>query len=242
MVKIYDLATKLVPVVKAAEKDPKAKLKLDEKYLSPQVIAVQAGDATALATIAAWDLWMIETDAQMEPAVNAGIDGAAKYRTELREHSVDGKFAAQAQAMVVKTSGEYVQAVLGLVAARESIGQMTKLRKSFTNQEDDILEARTVYFDRLEEARTNILIRMRTVQLAHQYETLTFSKTLLDPFKSSMLAYKEDAHAIVDELEQYQSLRADDPGRKYMFCFEITILKRKLTSTKRYHLQGMHQM
>lgn len=215
LVKLYDLATKLVPAVKAAEKDPGAKLKFDEKYLSPEKSAVEAGEASALAVVAAWDRWMLETDGQMESAVSAGIDGAAAYRTQLREHAIDGKLMTEAQAMAVKTSGEYVQAVLSLVAARESVERMTALRTSFMGQEDALVEAKTAYFDRLEEARTNILVRMRTVQLAHQYETLTSSKVRLDPLKDNILSYKEDAYDVVDELEQSQSLRGDDPSRQY---------------------------
>ena len=55
LVKLYDLATKMVPAVKAVEKDPKAKLKLDDKYLSPEESALEAGEANALAVVAAWD-------------------------------------------------------------------------------------------------------------------------------------------------------------------------------------------
>lgn len=217
--KAMDAATKLVPIAKAASKDPKAKLKLDSKYLSPDLSTVQGEDGSALASVAAWDQWMLETDSQIQFAVDQGIDGASKYQLQLRLHAVDGKLAAQAQAMAIKNSGEYLLAVMGLNAATEAVDRLKDMRDRFIGQLDALTYARTVYFDCLQEARTNILVRMRTMQLAQRYETLKDSSISLDPVKEDISSYEQDANDIANELEQYKSGRVDDPPSKQLTIY-----------------------
>lgn len=212
--KLMDTATKLVPIVKAVQTDPKSKIKLDGKSLSPNFSTVQGGDATALESVAAWDRWLLEADAQMSFAVSNGIAGASKYQLELRMHAIDGKLAAQAQAMAVKTSGEYLLAVMGLNAARESVERLTKMRESYRTQAEGLLDARTAYFDRLQEARTNILVRMRAVQLAQRYEILQDSKVILNPLEEDISSYEQKADSIFEERMTYLSGRVDDPPSK----------------------------
>lgn len=57
----------------------------------------------------------------------------------------------------------------------------------------------------------NILTRMRNVQLAYHYETLSNSLVILDPLKEDIVSYKKDANALVDELEQSLAKESSDP-------------------------------
>lgn len=202
---------KLVPIFQKAAKDPSKKTSMDGKYLTQGYDPLVGGEAAGEASLTAWDQWSFKSDEQVASAVEKGIDGAAKYRSLLKLYALDGKLCCKSQGLTIKTGSEYCLAAVRLKNAKAAVERNQKLRDDFSGQSDKLLEAQLAYFDRLQESRMNILTRMRNVQLANHYETLSNSRVVLDPLKEDIVSYKKDANALVDELEQSLATEASDP-------------------------------
>ncbi|PHH90287.1 hypothetical protein CDD83_4088 [Cordyceps sp. RAO-2017] len=161
-------------------------------------------DATVIVTMAAWDKWILESDQQIEFAVNEGIDGASDYRLALRKHAINGKQLAQAQAEVVKAGNEYIQAQMEVILSQQQIDGLLKLKEGYEGQEAVYAEAESLFYDRAMALRTSVVISLRNMAWAYRYWALAESSIVLDARKS-LAEYQQDLATIVLEMENADS-------------------------------------
>lgn len=167
------------------------------------------GDSAAIQSIAAWDKWDLESDDQMQYPVNQKIQGASAYRLGLRQHAVNGKQHAQAQAEAIKAGQGYVRAGLELFFAKSDIDDLENLVQRLTTEESSYEVAKAKFFDRHLFLRTGIFIDMLNLIWAEKYLILADSKIVVDPLKT-VADYKADLSQIQHEIQAAQSKDSSD--------------------------------
>jgi hypothetical protein len=202
--------SKLYPTVGEAV----ASLKTLEGNLEADVTKLKdviGGNASAVgvATLAAWDRWILDSDAQLKVAIDLKIQGAAEYRLELRKHAVNAKALVQAQTEAIKAGQEYVHASLEQKLAQRDLDYLNKLQKKWetNSQNDQVVEA--MFYDRFMTIRTSIVMGMRNLLWAYKYAALEDSKVVLSVQKTAAM-YQHDLWTISDELDHY--LERHNPG------------------------------
>lgn len=208
----------LFPVVESIV-DAVGKFELDPNFEIPStgnISGTGKGDANAAAivTVAAWEKWVLESDQQMEFAVNEGIDGASDYRLALRKHAINGKQLAQAQAEAVKAGYEYVQTQMEVILSQQQIDGLQKLKDEFVGQEAIYALAESMLYDRAMALRTSVVISLRNMAWAYRYWALSESSIVLGARKS-LVDYQQDLSTIILEMENADSRYASDFQRKY---------------------------
>ncbi|APA12273.1 hypothetical protein SS1G_10715 [Sclerotinia sclerotiorum 1980 UF-70] len=165
-------------------------------------------DLAEILSLAAWDDWMLESDAQMAYAVAQSIGGAGAYQLELRRHAIDGKLLVQARAQAVKLGQEYIQLRLQLHATQANKLRLQQLYDTYQGEEEAALEAQGYFYDQVSMLRNSIMVYMRDAVWAYKYYTLSDSSIALDPLKTT-LQYQQDSQMILQEVtsckENYSS-------------------------------------
>ncbi|KAI1075144.1 hypothetical protein F5B20DRAFT_595299 [Whalleya microplaca] len=167
------------------------------------------GNAALIVTLAAWDRWALESDDQMQFAVDQNISGASEYLLALRKHTINGKQLAQVEAEVIKSGQEYVQAEMNVVLCDKDIEALKKLRDAYTGQEDIYEQAKAKFFDRFLSMRTSLVIEMRNLVWAYKYWALADSQVVLDSEKSTA-DFRADLFFIDTEVETANSRYSTD--------------------------------
>ena len=157
-------------------------------------------DAAAIATVAAWDKWILESDTQMEFAIENKIEGAAEYQLALRKHAINGKQLARAQAEAVKAGYEYVQAQLEVILCDKQIESLQNWIETYEGEEDVYLQAEAYFYDRTLALRTGIAIELQNMVWAYRYWALADSSVVIKATKS-LPDYAVDLATIARELE-----------------------------------------
>ncbi|KAJ8059761.1 hypothetical protein OCU04_011397 [Sclerotinia nivalis] len=165
-------------------------------------------DLAAIFSLAAWDDWMLQSDAQMVYAVEQSIGGAGAYQLELRRHAIDGKLLVQARAQAVKLGQEYIQLRLQLHATQANKSRLQQLYDTYQGEQEAALEAQGYFYDQVFMLRNSIMIYMRDAVWAYKYYTLSDSSIVLDPLKTT-LQYQQDSQMILQQVtlckENYSS-------------------------------------
>lgn len=174
-------------------------------------------DAAEIVALAAWDRWVLESDQQLEFAVNSNIRGASLYRLALRKHAVNGKQLAQAQAEAIKAGQQYIHAVMDVILSEQDIEALKALRKSFDGLGEVYDQARAKFFDRFLAMRTSLVVEMRNMIWAFRYWALEDSKVVLDSQKLAA-DFQADLYYITREVETANESYSTDFQRESSPC------------------------
>ncbi|KAI9933615.1 hypothetical protein AWENTII_002316 [Aspergillus wentii] len=162
------------------------------------------GDSAAIQSLASWDKWGLQADAQMEFPVSHGIEGADAYQLALRKHAINEKQLAQTQAEAIKAGQGYIQAKLEQHLARQDIESLTQLVQNLTSEKNAYEKAQARFFDRYLALRTTIAIGMQNLIWAEKYITLSNGGVVVDPLKT-VADYKADLSQIEEEIQNAKS-------------------------------------
>ncbi|KAI1349749.1 hypothetical protein F5Y01DRAFT_326928 [Xylaria sp. FL0043] len=203
---IYPAVYGVVQAVHALESNPDADI--------PSITDISGTsqsdeNAALIVTLAAWDRWVLESDEQMQFAVDKEIGGASEYRLALRKHAINGKQLAQITAEAVKSGQEYVQAALNVVLCDKDIKALKELRETYTGQEEIYAQAEAKFFDRFLTMRTSLVIELRNLVWAYKYWALADSQVVLDSEKSTA-DFRADLFFIDTEVETASSRYSTD--------------------------------
>ncbi|QYS94602.1 hypothetical protein H0G86_001931 [Trichoderma simmonsii] len=195
--KLYPSVSQMVKAIKALESNPS----VDVPSIA-EISGTTKGDAdsSAIATMAAWDIWILESDDQMAFAITAGIEGATAYQLALRKHAINGKQLVQIQAEAVKAGYEYVQAQMELIRCTKQVKDLQSLIDSYTGQEDVYFKAEVQLYDRLLALKTGVVNELQNMVWAYRYWALSESKLVLDATKS-IEDYDSDLYQIARDME-----------------------------------------
>ena len=204
--KIYSAVDGVVRAIHELEANPDADI--------PSIADISGtsqGDENAalIVTLAAWDRWVLESDEQMQFAVNQQIEGASEYRLALRKHAINGKQLAQVEAEAVKSGQEYVQAEMNVILCDKDIVALKQLRDNYTGQEEIYAQAEAKFFDRFLTMRTSLVIEMRNLVWVYKYWALEDSQVVLDSEKSTA-DFRADLFFIDTEIETASSRYSTD--------------------------------
>ncbi|KAL4863273.1 hypothetical protein BDV12DRAFT_202238 [Aspergillus spectabilis] len=125
-----------------------------------------------------------KSDKQMEFAVNEKIGGASEYREALREHAMNGKLLALAQAQAVKAAQELIRAHLEQSTCERDVSNIKKLRDKYNGEKELTEQAVTMFYDRLMGLKLILTLKMQTLLWAYNYYTLENIDIKLDTQKS----------------------------------------------------------
>lgn len=211
LLELYPVVEKMVDAVERFETDPTVEIPSMDN-----ISGTGKGDANAAAivTMAAWDRWILESDQQIEFAVNENVNGATDYRLALRKHAINGKQLAQAQAGAIKAGYEYAQAQMDVILAQQQIDGLENLKNEFKGQEAIHAEAESMFYDRAMALRTSVVLSLRNMAWAYRYWALADSSIVLDAGKP-LVEYQQDLTIIIIEMEHADSQYASGFQRKY---------------------------
>lgn len=203
---LYPGTADLAAAIKALESNPNAEIPS-----SGDVTGSSYGDADARAivTLAAWDTWTLDSDQQLEYAVNQSIAGARQYRTALRKQAVDGKALAQAQAEAVKAGHEYAQAAMEVIACNQDIANLKDLLEHYKGEKEKYALAEAKFFNRVLAIRTSLVIQMQKLVWAYKYRALAESSVVLDSQKE-IAEFKADLLTLTSEIQSADEKYATD--------------------------------
>ncbi|CDM30769.1 hypothetical protein DTO013E5_585 [Penicillium roqueforti] len=195
--KLYPSVVQVVDAVKALESNSDTEIPS-----MGDISGTTEGDAdsAAIVTLAAWDVWILESDHQMEFAVKNEIGGASEYQLALRKHAINGKQLAQTQAEAIKAGYEYVQAQMEVIVCAKQVNDLQGLIDEYTGQEDIYLQAKVQLYDRLMALRTGVVIELQNMVWAYRYWALAESTLVLDIMKS-VDEYNSDLYTIALAME-----------------------------------------
>lgn len=215
--KLYPSVSQMVKAIKALESNPS----VDVPSIA-EISGTTKGDAdsSAIATMAAWDIWILESDDQMTFAVTAGIEGATAYQLALRKHAINGKQLVQIQAEAVKAGYEYVQAQMELIRCTKQVKDLQSLIDSYTGQEDVYLKAEVQLYDRLLALKTGVVIELQNMVWAYRYWALSESKLVLDATKS-IEDHDNDLYQIARDMETINEQYPSDFQGKLLLLLSI---------------------
>ena len=194
---LFPEISNMVDLVETSQSDPTVEIPSLNK-----ITGSAAGDAnaSAIVNVASWDKWVLQTDQQLEFAVENEIEKAADYRLELRKHAINGKQLAQAQAECIKAGYEYVQAQAEVMLAKEQIKGLETLLANFTGQEAVYAEAESRFYDRLMSSKTSVVIPLQNMVWAYRYWALRDS-TVKPDINRSIEDFTRDIARISQELD-----------------------------------------
>jgi len=166
-------------------------------------------NAVGVATLAAWDKWILDSDAQIQVAIDLKIQHAPEYQLELRKHAVNAKALVLAQVEAIKAGQEYVNASLEQKLAQRDLESLNSLQKKWEtdSKNDQVVEA--MFYDRFMTIRTSIVMGMRNLLWAYKYAALEDSRVILSVQKAAAM-YRHDLGTISDEMDHY--LERHNPG------------------------------
>jgi hypothetical protein len=218
--KLYPSVAQIVDAVKDLEHTP------DIEIPSMGDISGTAegdADAAAIVTLAAWEIWILESNQQMKFAVDNAIRGASEYQLALQKHAINGKQLAQAQAEAMKAGYEYVQAQMEVIVCAKQVKDLQDLINKYTGQEDICLQAEAQLYDRLMALRTGVVIELQNMVWAYRYWALADSSIVLDAMKS-VEDYNSDLYTISREMETIDEQYGSDFQGDYSkgFTLELT--------------------
>ncbi|KAF4237723.1 hypothetical protein CNMCM8980_002382 [Aspergillus fumigatiaffinis] len=194
--KLYPMIDKAVKALKALEENPDA----DVDKIS-DVVGGDA-DAAAIVSIAEWDNWILESDEQLEFAVQNNISGANEYRLALRRHAINAKALVLAQAEAIKAGQEYIHASLEQAASARDLERLDGLKKKWKEEKKLDDEAEAKFYDRFMSIRISIVVQMRNLTWAYKYAALEDSRVVLSTQKSAAY-YHQDLSTIMEEVNTY---------------------------------------
>lgn len=218
---IYPKVSDAVKAAKALESNPDADIPT-----IGDISGSSQGDADTAAIVApaSWDKWVLESDQQLEFAVNNGIGGARNYRLALRKHAINGKQLAQSQAATVKAGQEYVQAVMEVISCNQDIKTLRDLLDRYQGQAEIYAQAEAKFFDRFLAMRTGLAIELRNMVWAYKFWALADSQVILDSQKS-VADFRADIYFLEAEIEAVRARYSTDFQRKrsaYIFVGQST--------------------
>ncbi|WEW55974.1 hypothetical protein PRK78_001409 [Emydomyces testavorans] len=203
--KLYSSMSKTVEQIKNLGNDPTGKTGDDDGQVD--------GDLNSLVAIASWDKWQLESDEQLEFAIEQKINGAAEYRLALRQHAINGKLLAQAHAQAIKAGQEYVQAELAYNLSQRDMESLKKLKEEYKDEEEQFRKAEAMFYDRLIALRTSVTIELRNLVWAYKFYALEDASINLDAQKP-IEEYRVDELTIREKIDQANSRYAGDYQRK----------------------------
>lgn len=215
---LYPTVDGLVEAIKCLDTNPDAEI--------PPITDISGSsqgdaDADAIMALSGWEKWKLESDEQLEFAVNHEILGASKYRLVLQKHGINGKALAQSEAEAIKAGNEYIQAEMEVIACDKDIADLTKLSDQYQGQHEIYAQAEAKFFDRYLAVRTSLMIEMRKMVWAYKYWALADSKVTLDSQKP-IEEIQMDLSTLDQEIETAGERFASDFQRELsLYCSSL---------------------
>ncbi|KNG90700.1 hypothetical protein ANOM_001074 [Aspergillus nomiae NRRL 13137] len=179
--RMYPSTIHLAAAIKELESNPNAKI---SSYGEVTETRDEDTHARTIITLSAWDKWTLDSDQQLEYAVNQNILGAPAYRLALRKQAVNGKALVQAQLEAVRAGHEYVYAAMEVITCNQDITSLENLLGQYNNDKEQYYQAEAKFFSRVLAARTSLVMQMRKLVWAYKYRSLADSSAVLDSQKS----------------------------------------------------------
>ncbi|KAI8959809.1 hypothetical protein F5Y11DRAFT_331864 [Daldinia sp. FL1419] len=203
---LYPSTEKLVVGMRELENNPNADIPFFDKITGSADGDV---DSRAIVTLAAWETWSLDADAQLNYAIEQGIDGASDYQVALRKQAVNGKALAQAQAQAIKAGHEYAQAVLEVVACNKDAANLKELLKQYQGNKEQYALAEAKFYNRVLAIRTSLVIQMQKLVWAYKYRALADSSVVLDSQKET-IDFQADLLILDQEIQTADEKYATD--------------------------------
>ncbi|KAI1440047.1 hypothetical protein F5Y02DRAFT_432667 [Annulohypoxylon stygium] len=166
-------------------------------------------DSRAIVTLAAWDTWSIDADAQLNYAIKQGINGASSYHLALRKQAIDGKALAQAQAEAIKAGHEYAQAAMEVVSCNRDMANLKELLERYKVNKEQYALAEAKFYDRVLAIRTSLVIQMQKLVWAYKYRALADTSVVLDSQKDTIRC-QADLSSLKEEIQRADEKYATD--------------------------------
>lgn len=211
MEKLYFEMESVVQAVESQELNPDTNIPTIS-----EISGTSEGDANAakIMTLAAWDIWAVDSNNQVTFGVEEGIGGAREYQLALQKHSINGKQLAQAQAEAIKAGQEYVYAQMEVILADQDITALRNLLDQYSGQETIYAQAEVKFYNRFMAMRTNLVMEMQNIVWAYKYWALDDSQIVLDSLKTTE-EYSSDLVLIDSEIEIVNSRINGFQGEHY---------------------------
>ncbi|KAI0548372.1 hypothetical protein F4679DRAFT_585544 [Xylaria curta] len=161
-------------------------------------------DAKLIITLATWDIWTLDSVAQLDFAIAHAIRGATGYRTALQKYSINGKAQAQAEAQATKAGQEYVQAEMAVITCKEDIHELQDLIGQYTGEAAQYAAAEAKFYDSYLSMQTSVAIQMRNMAWAYKYWALEDSPLVLNSQKTTA-QFRTDVYLIDDAMNTVNS-------------------------------------
>lgn len=203
---LYPSTEKLAAAMRELENDPNADIPSFGKITGG---ADGDADSRAIVTLAAWNTWSLDADAQLNYAINQGINGASSYQLALRKQAVDGKALAQAQAEAIKAGHEYAQAAMEVVSCNRDAASLQELLERYKVNKKQYALAKAKFYDRVLAIRTSLVIQMQKLVWAYKYRALADSLVVLDSQKDTT-GFQADLFSLKDEIQRADEKYATD--------------------------------
>lgn len=171
-------------------------------------------DSRAIVTLAAWDTWSIDADAQLNYAIKQGINGASSYHLALRKQAIDGKALAQAQAEAIKAGHEYAQAAMEVVSCNRDMANLKELLERYKVNKEQYALAEAKFYDRVLAIRTSLVIQMQKLVWAYKYRALADTSVVLDSQKDTIRC-QADLSSLKEEIQRADEKYATDYQREW---------------------------
>ncbi|GAB1210833.1 hypothetical protein APSETT445_009631 [Aspergillus pseudonomiae] len=204
--RMYPSTIHLAAAIKELESNPNAKI---SSYGEVTETRDEDTDARTIITLAAWDKWTLDSDQQLEYAVNQNIPGAPAYLLALRKQAVNGKALAQAEVEAVRAGHEYVQAAMEVITCNQDITSLENLLSQYNNEKEQYDLAKARFFSRVLAARTSLVMQMQKLVWAYKYRSLADSAVVLDSQKS-IADFKADLFTLDCEVRSVDERYAID--------------------------------
>lgn len=208
---LYPSTAKLAAGMRELENDPNADI---PSFGNITGSADGDADSRAIVTLAAWDTWSLDADAQLSYAINQGIKGASNYQVALRKQAVDGKALAQAQAEAIKAGHEYAQAAMEVIACNKDAANLQELLKQYQGDKEQYALADAKFYNRVLAIRTSLVIQMQKLVWAYKYRALADSSVVLDSQKETT-AFRADLLSLDYEIQTADEKYATDYQREW---------------------------
>ncbi|RWA03675.1 hypothetical protein EKO27_g11429 [Xylaria grammica] len=191
----------IAAAVKECETDPSAVIPPVDN-----ISGTSQGDADAklIVTLATWDIWTLDSVAQLDFAIAHDIGGATGYRMALQKYSINGKALAQAEAQAAKAGQEYVQAEMEVITCKEDIHELQDLIGRYTGEAAQYAAAEAKFYDSYLSMQTSVAIQMRNMAWAYKYWALEDSPLVLDSQKTTA-QFRADVYLIDDAMNNINS-------------------------------------
>ncbi|KAB8260354.1 hypothetical protein BDV32DRAFT_158790 [Aspergillus pseudonomiae] len=204
--RMYPSTVHLAAAIKELESNPNAKI---SSYGEVTETRDEDTYARTIITLSAWDKWTLDSDQQLEYAVNQNILGAPAYRLALRKQAVNGKALVQAQLEAVRAGHEYVHAAMEVITCNQDIASLENQLNQYNNEKEQYDLAKARFFSRVLAARTSLVMQMQKLVWAYKYRSLADSAVVLDSQKS-IADFKADLLTLDCEVRSVDERYATD--------------------------------